>query len=295
MSTLGKRLISRAEPRSLALETTLLVHGVPRASALPLARELGALAREAGASAAIVGVVRGRPVVGMNDDELEEMLAQPSMPKANSANLGALMHRGEWGATSVSATMELAAAAGLMVFATGGLGGVHRGYGERWDASADLAALARFPVAVVASGVKSLLDVVSTREALETLGVPVIGFGCDEFPAFVVRQSGAGVDARFDDVTDLARYLRSEVSRTGRGALVANPIPKEAAIEPSQFERWLQEAEASVRDRRAPGRAVTPLLLEALERVSGGATVRANLALIRENVRLGARLAGASV
>ncbi len=293
MTTLGKRLISRAEPRSLALETTLLAHGVPRPSALPLAGELAAIAREAGAVAALIGLVRGRPVVGMTDEELGEMLALSSVPKANSANLGALMHRGQWGATSVSATMELAAAAGLLVFATGGIGGVHKGFANRWDVSADLAALARFPMAVVSSGVKSLLDVVSTREALETLGVPVIGFGCDEFPAFFARSSGTSVDARFDDVADLSHFLRSEISRTGRGVLVANPIPESDAIEPAQFERWLKEAEDSVRASGVEGRRVTPLALEALHRVSGGATLRANLSLVRENVRLGARIAAA--
>ena len=186
-------IINRSTPHAVALETTLLVHGVPKDAARPLAAELDSIITAHGARPATVGVVGGRGVVGLNSEELSLLLEAPAVPKANTGNLGLLLRSGSHAATTVSATMELAAGAGVRVFATGGIGGVHKNYGARWDVSADLAALTRFPVAVVASGVKNLLDVVATREMLETLGVPVIGFGSDRFPAFYRRESEAGV------------------------------------------------------------------------------------------------------
>lgn len=273
----------------LALETTILTHGVPRENALALAEELAAIARSHGATPALVGLFRGEPVVGMSDEQLRSVLATPDVPKVNTSNLGVLMHRRSHGSTTVATTMELAAGAGVRVFSTGGIGGVHKGYGTHLDISADLIALTRFPVAVVASGVKSILDVVATRELLETLGVPVVGFGCDEFPAFYLRASGARVDARFDDASDLARFLDAEMRRTGKGVLVANPIPAADELPGARFAEWLAAAEREAR----PGREATPTTLAALHRLSGGATLRANLALIRSNTALGARLAAA--
>lgn len=284
-------LINRAGPRAIALETTLLCHGVPRGEGAALARELTAIVEREGAEAAVVGIVRGRPIVGLNDAELGELLSAERVEKANTSNLGVLMHRGVHAATTVSATMELAAAAGARVFATGGIGGVHRGYGERWDVSADLVALTRFPVAVVTSGVKSLLDVESTREMLETLGVPVVGFGTDRFPAFYLRESAARVDARFDDAAALGRFVAAELARTGRGLVIANPIPAADQISSADWERWLAEATARAGGVGAEGRDVTPAVLSALHEVSGGATLRANLALVKENARVAARVA----
>lgn len=294
------RVERRAGSGEVALETTLVVHGVPRANAMGVARELSAAVRAGGdVGAALVGVCGGRAVVGMDEAELGEMLTRADLPgggpgdgvtKVNTSNLGLLLHRGGWGATTVSATMEIAAAAGLCVFATGGLGGVHRGYGTRLDISSDLAALARFPVAVVASGVKSLLDVEATREALETLGVPVVGYRTDVFPAFYLRESEAGVDGRFDDVRELAGYVRRELARTGRGVLVVNPVPEGHAVEPGEWAGWLAEAE-----RRAAGtvgRGVTPRVLAGLHEVSGGRTLEVNVALAVSNARLAGGIAG---
>lgn len=278
-----------AASNRLALESTILTHGVPRENALALAEELAGIARLNGATPTLVGLFRGEPVVGMNDAQLREVLATPDVPKVNTSNLGVLMHRRSHGSTTVATTMELASAAGVRVFSTGGIGGVHKGYGTHLDISADLIALTRFPVAVVASGVKSILDVVATRELLETLGVPVVGFGCDEFAAFYLRSSGARVDARFDDIGDLARFLNAEMVRTGRGVLVANPIPAAEELPPARFSEWLSAAEQEAR----PGREATPTTLAALHRLSGGATLKANLALIRANTALGAQLAGA--
>ncbi|HEX8876454.1 MAG TPA: pseudouridine-5'-phosphate glycosidase [Phycisphaerales bacterium] len=273
----------------LALETTILTHGVPRENALALAEDLAAIARSHGAIPALVGLFRGEPVVGMSDEQLRAVLATTDVPKVNTSNLGVLMHRRSHGSTTVATTMELAAGAGVRVFSTGGIGGVHKGYGTHMDISADLIALTRFPVAVVASGVKSILDVVATRELLETLGVPVVGFGCDAFPAFYLRSSGARVDARFDDVNDLARFIDAEMRRTGKGVLVANPIPEADELPQARFGEWLAAAEREAK----PGREATPTTLAALHRLSEGATLRANLALIRSNTALGARLAAA--
>lgn len=289
--TVPLQIVNRAGPAPVALETTLLAHGVPRDRGLPLAHELGEVVRRRGANPAIVGIIDGGAVVGMNDAELSRMLRAANVPKVNTSNLGIVIHRRSHGATTVSATMELAAAAGVRVFATGGIGGVHRHYGSRWDISADLAALARFPVAVVASGVKSLLDVESTREALETLGVPVVGFGTDRFPAFYLRHSGAGVDARFDEVADLARFASTELKRSGRGVLITNPIPEAEEISPARWDEWLEEAQRRVASSPVAGRDMTPALLSHLHEVSGGATLRANLALVRSNADLAARIA----
>jgi pseudouridine-5'-phosphate glycosidase len=189
--------------------------------------------------------------------------------------------------------MELAARAGLSVFATGGLGGVHMGYGQRLDISADLAAFTRFPVAVVTSGVKSILDVVSTREALETLGVCVVGFRTDRFPAFYLRESEAGVDARFDDERELAAFLKAELARAGRGVVVANPIPAEHELPRDLWQAWLAQAVSDTAELAASGRDVTPALLGRLHALSGGRTLAANIELVKSNARLAARLAAA--
>jgi pseudouridine-5'-phosphate glycosidase len=231
----------------------------------------------------------------MSEAELSAMLGGGPVEKANTANLGAAVFRGLWAATTVATTMELAAAAGVRVFATGGIGGVHRGYGEHLDISSDLAAFTRFPVAVVTSGVKSLLDVRATREALETLGVPVVGYRTDRFPAFYLRDGGCGVDARFDDAAELARFAASEMARTGRGLVIAYPIPAEAELDPEAWRGWLAEAAARAEAEGVTGRAVTPRVLALLNEVSSGATLAANLALVRSDAALAGRLAAAMV
>ncbi|MEM8835005.1 MAG: pseudouridine-5'-phosphate glycosidase [Planctomycetota bacterium] len=276
---------------AVALETTLLVHGVPTRDASALARRLGDAVRTAGAHPAIVGVVSGEPIVGVDERQLDALLSAPDVPKANTSNLGVLMVRGSHAATTVSTTMELAASAGVRVFATGGLGGVHPGYGDAWDVSSDLLAFTRFPVAVVASGVKSILDVVSTREMLESLGVPVVGWRTDDFPAFYRRTSGTRVDARFDEIDELGAFVRTELARTGRGIVVANPVPAEAEISAEDWERWLREASSRASANGAHARDLTPTLLAALHEVSAGATLRTNIELACSNAALAGRLA----
>ena len=282
------RLIKRVSSRAVALETTLMVHGVPHASSLGLATELDEIVRGEGSVPALIGVVDGKPVVGMNRDELESMLSGGAVPKVNTANLGHALHAGYSAATTVSTTMELAAYAGLRVFATGGIGGVHRGYGEHLDISADLVAFTRYPIAVVTSGVKSILDVRATREALESLGVTVVGFGTDVFPAFYLRDGGCGVDVRIDDPDELASFVRAELPRTGRGIVIANPIPEEHEIDRADWSAWLSEATARAEASGATGRGVTPAVLAGLHEVSGGRTLSANIELVKSNARVAA-------
>jgi pseudouridine-5'-phosphate glycosidase len=284
------RVVSRVPPaaHAVALETTLLLHGVPKSESPALAADLAEIVRTHGAHPAIVGVVGGVPTVGLTDAELGLLLAADKVTKVNTSNLGVAIHRKTHAATTVSTTMELAAAAGVRVFATGGLGGVHTNLAAHLDVSADLAAFTRFPVAVVTSGVKSLLDVEGTREVLETLGVPVVGYRTDRFPAFYLRESAATVDARFDDHADLARFVATEMSRTGRGVVVCNPIPAGDAIRADDWHAWLAAAEGKVGS--TAGRDATPRLLAALHEVSRGETLRANLALVRSNADLAARI-----
>lgn len=263
----------------------------------------------------LVGLLSGVPVVGMNEVQLDELLtAQPgAVGKVNTSNLGIAMARRRHGATTVSTTMELAAGAGVSVFATGGIGGVHFAdspQNEReedshpaaigaLDISSDLYAFTRFPVAVIASGVKSILDVAGTREMLETLGVPVVGFRTDDFPAFYLRKADnatvAPLDARFDDVAELAAFVRHELSRSRRGLLICNPIPREHELRFADWQRWLNESRQLVAAAGATGRDVTPRLLGALHSVSSGATLRANIALVKANAALAGQLARAMV
>jgi pseudouridine-5'-phosphate glycosidase len=285
------QVLNRAGPNAVALETTLLLHGVPKQDAAPLARELSKIVQDRGAAPGLIGVLAGQPIAGLTTQELETLLEAQKVQKANTANLGALIHAKQHAATTVSTTMELAAHAGIRLFATGGIGGVHTNYAQHLDISADLLALTRFPVAVVASGVKSILDVPATRELLETLGVPVIGFATDAFPAFYLRETNPPlpVDARFDSPKDLAAFVAAELARTNRAILIANPIPPEHEINPRDWDRWLAAAtHAAAQNIR--GRDLTPFLLDHLHRLSSGATLRANIALIKSNTALAADL-----
>lgn len=301
--------LSLPSPPFVALETTLLAHGVPKGQGLPLAQRLAQTIRARGAEPAVVAVIGGIAKAHLSDDELARLLelsaaADPiggggGVRKVNTANLGVALFRKLNAATTVSTTMELAARAGLHVFATGGLGGVHHPAApasNAFDISADLHALTRFPVCVVASGVKSILDVPATREVLETLGVPVIGFQTEDFPCFYLRSHPDTrvnpCDARFDDPAELASFVRFEMARTNRAVLVVNPIPKQHEIKPDQWRTWLSAAEAKVKSLAdAAGRDATPALLAALHEVSQGATLKANIELVVNNADLAAQIA----
>ena len=273
----------------VALETTLVTHGFPRSEGLELAGALEGEVRRQGAVPATIGVLEGALRVGLSRGELERLAAE-DVAKLGPANLGARIASGRPGSTTVGATLIAAAAARIRVFATGGIGGVHRG--DAFDISADLLALARHPVAVVCAGAKAVLDLPRTREALETLGVPVLGFGTDELPAFYRRSSGLPVDARFDSVGTLAAAVASHFALdTGAGALIGNPIPTADELDNELYESALSGALADAEATGVAGRDVTPFLLEELRRRTGGRTLESNRALLLSNARLAGQLA----
>jgi pseudouridylate synthase len=269
----------------VALETTLVAHGFPPGEGVAVGREAEQSVREGGAVPATIGVLDGRIRVGLRPDELERFGADAS--KAGARDLAVCVARGVVGATTVGGTLAVVRAARLRVMATGGLGGVHRGWTEHPDVSADLAELARTQVVVVSAGVKSLLDVPATTEALETLGVPVLGWRTDELPLFYAAHGGPAVSARVESADEVARVARGHWELGGGGILVARP-PDESLddVEP-MIEEALREAE----ERDVRGKQVTPFVLGYLHERSGGRTLRANRALIVQNARLAAELA----
>ncbi len=281
----------------VALESTLIAHGLPWPLNLETARAAEAAVRAEGAVPATIAVCRGRPAVGLDGAELEHLARASGVRKASRRDLAAAVVRGEWAATTVAATMALAHRAGVRVFATGGIGGVHpqpAGQpGRALDVSADLYELARTPVAVVCAGAKSILDLPATLEVLETLGVPVIGYRTDEFPAFYLTGSGQPVGARAESPEDAAALLRAHWELGGAGAVLAQPPPAEAALAPDVFAEALVRAEGEAAEARVCGPALTPFLLHRLALATGGRTLQVNQALIVANARLAARVAGA--
>jgi pseudouridine-5'-phosphate glycosidase len=276
----------------VALESTLIAHGLPRPLNLDTARQAEAVVRQEGAVPATIAVLRGMPTIGLSDDELRELAHADGVVKASSRDLGAAIAQQRTAATTVAATMSLAHRAGIRVFATGGIGGVHRGAEQTGDVSADLTELARTPVAVVCAGAKSILDLPRTLEMLETLAVPVVGYRTDEFPAFYVRSSGLPVSARVDSPGEAAALLSAHWALGGAGVVLAQPLDT-AALDRDEFETALAEAERQAADQQIRGPALTPFLLARLAEITGGRTLLANQALIIANARLAARVARA--
>ena len=278
----------------VALETTLVTHGFPHPDGLGIAVELETAVTAAGAQPATIGIVDGRIRVGLDHTELEQLATCGRAAKLNLSNLAAHLIPGSYGSTTVAATLLVAHRAGIRVFATGGIGGVHRNAGETGDISADLTALARFPIAVVCAGAKAVLDLPRTLELLETLGVPVFGYGTDEFPAFYARDSGLPVDRRFDDITPLAQAVRAHFTLDGgTGIVVANPIDREHELPRSIWRPAIERALADATREGIRGRDVTPFLLERLRQLTEGASVFSNRALLINNARLAGQLAAA--
>ena len=276
----------------VALETTLVTHGLPHPDGVTTAMSLEQIVREAGATPATIGIIGGSIRIGLTPAELEQLATTPNVAKINLSNLAAALASGQPGSTTVAATMFAARASGIRVFATGGIGGVHRNASESGDVSADLTALARIPVAVVSAGAKAILDLPRTVEMLETLGVPVFGFRTDEFPAFYRRSTGLPVDRRYDSITDLASAVRLHLSLgLGTGVLIANPIPMADEMPSELYDRALHTALSEAETQRIRGRAVTPFLLERMHAVTAGESVRANVALLRHNAHVAAALA----
>jgi pseudouridine-5'-phosphate glycosidase len=276
----------------VALETTLVTHGLPQPDGVRVAIGLEDTVRRAGAVPATIGVMTGKIHVGMGRAELEQLAATANVTKLNLSNFAASLAAGESGSTTVAATMFVAQRAGIRVFATGGIGGVHRGSAESGDVSADLIALSRFQVAVVCAGAKAILDLPKTVEMLETLGVPVLGFGTDEFPAFYRRNSGLRVDRRCNDVAALAAAVRAHFDLDfDTGVVIGNPIPAADELPQDVYERALSSALTAVSAEGIKGRAVTPFLLERMRVLTDGKSVSVNEALLVNNARVAAQLA----
>jgi pseudouridine-5'-phosphate glycosidase len=282
----------RAGRPVVALESTLIAHGLPWPLNLETARAAEAAVREEGATPATVGVWKGRPTVGLAGDELEHLARSPDVRKASRRDLAAAAAQQADAAVTVAATMYLAHKAGVHVFATGGIGGVHPiSEGDPPDVSADLFELARTPVAVVCAGAKSILDLPATLEMLESYGVPVVGYATDSFPGFYLQSSGLPVAGRVDSPAEAAALLTAHWALDGAGVVLAQPAPEDAALHPGEFADALEQAEALARAAKVRGWALTPFLLARLADLTGGATLRANQALVLANARLAAQVA----
>jgi pseudouridine-5'-phosphate glycosidase len=283
----------------VALESTLIAHGLPWPLNLETARAAEAAVRAEGAVPATIAVWHGRPTIGLQDGELEYLASTPDVRKASRRDLAAAVAQGACAATTVAATLALAHRAGLRVFATGGIGGVHPapalapGSQRNGDVSADLPELARTPLAVVCAGAKSILDLPTTLEMLETYGVPVVGYGTEEFPAFYLATSGLPVSARVDSPPEAAALLQAHWSLGGAGVVLAQPLPAAVALEPALFAVALARAEHRAAEAAVRGPALTPFLLAQLAELTEGRTWQANQALIVSNARLAARVAQA--
>jgi pseudouridylate synthase len=277
----------------VALESTIIAHGLPRSRNLGVARELEAAVRAAGAVPATIAVLDGDPRIGLDEDGLER-IASTDMAKLSVRDLPLATARGADGATTVAATAHLAAHAGIRVFATGGLGGVHRGARESWDESADLLALARTPITVVAAGVKSILDVGATLERLETLGVSVAGWRTSRFPGFYLTDGGFDLDWRVDGADEVAAAMAAADALGVEGALVvANPVDAAQQLDPAEHERVLAEGLEHARAAGVTGKAVTPFLLDHLHRATEGRSLEVNIAVARSNASVAGAIAAA--
>lgn len=284
--------LARGRP-VVALESTLISHGLPRPQNLDVAHEVEAAVREGGALPATVALVAGEARVGLDESSLRVIAAGEDVVKCGVRDLAPAAARGRHGATTVAATAHLAARAGIRLFATGGLGGVHRGARESWDESADLNALARTRIVVVCSGVKSILDVGATLERLESLGVSVLGYRTDHFPGFYLADSGHPVPWRANSTREVAQILaeQDELGTSGGGTVVANPLPPGEALDPVLHDRILSAGLDRAEREGITGKDVTPYLLDHLHRETGGASLRANVRLVVRNARLAAEIA----
>ena len=283
----------------VALESTIISHGMPYPDNVAMAREVEDIIRDGGATPATIAVLDGVPRIGLSGDQLEVLGSHPEVTKVSVRDLPYVVARGAHGATTVASTMRLAALAGIRVFVTGGLGGVHQGAESSMDVSADLTELGRTDVAVVCAGVKSILDIGRTLEVLETLGVPVVGVGSDEFPSFFSRRSGVrapmavpGIEGGAAD--ELAAMMRAkwDLGLPG-GVVIANPVPESDEIPADEMQSFIDEALADSRRLGITGKDITPYLLGRIVEITGGRSLATNIALVRHNARLGAAVARA--
>lgn len=276
----------------VALESTIISHGMPYPKNVETAREVEQIVRDGGAVPATIAVLDGVPRIGLDDAQLDVLGSDESVRKVSIRDLPYVVAKGAHGATTVASTMRLAALAGIRVFVTGGIGGVHRGGESSMDISADLTELSLTDVAVVSAGVKSLLDIGRTLEVLETLGVPVVTVGSDDFPSFYSRSSGFRSPLRLDTAAEIAAAMRAkwDLGLAG-GIIVANPIPEADEIPESEISILISRAVTEAERQGITGAAITPYLLGRIVELSGGDSLRANIALVKNNAAFGAELA----
>ncbi|MBR3874639.1 MAG: pseudouridine-5'-phosphate glycosidase [Clostridia bacterium] len=277
----------------VALESTIISHGMPYPQNVETALNVEKIIREAGAIPATIAIIKGKITVGLSADEIEYLGKKGlSVIKASRRDLPVLLARGEDGATTVTTTMIGAALAGVRVFATGGIGGVHRGAETTMDISADLEELAQTPVMVICAGAKSILDLGLTLEYLETKGVPVIGYQTEELPAFYTRKSGFKVDYRMDTAKEIADAFRVKLDMgLAGGMLVTNPIPEEYSMDPDYINKNIADAIEECDRLGIKGKETTPFLLDKIQKLTGGDSLKSNIQLVFNNARLGAQVA----
>lgn len=279
---------------TVALESTIITHGMPYPQNVEMAVSVETLIRDAGATPATIAVLDGTLHIGLERDQLEDLAQRDTAMKVSRADIGYAISQRETAATTVAATMIAAAHAGIHVFATGGIGGVHRGADQSFDISADLEELAQTPVITVCAGAKAILDIPKTLEVLETKGVPVIGFGTDEFPAFWSRDSGLPAPLRLDTAKQVAALLKTrQALGLAGGILVANPIPSPAEIERETIEAFILTALQDAEAQGITGKEVTPFLLQRIFDLSAGRSLEANIALVKSNALVAAQIARA--
>jgi pseudouridylate synthase len=282
----------------VALESTVIAHGLPAPHNLQTAQQCEQAVSASGAQPATIGIIAGRPVIGLDSEQLQAIATHSSVAKVNLANLAAVLAGQGWGATTVAATLHLARRAGLKVFATGGIGGVHRGapnsYEASFDVSADLTALARYPLVTVCAGAKAILDLPKTLEVLETLGVPVVGYQTGELPAFYSRSSGLKLDLHVNTAAEVAAIARTHWQLGFQTAvLVVAPIPAEAEIPAAEINQFIDAALREAAQQHITGKAVTPFLLSRIAEQTQGRALQANIALLRNNAQIAGEIAQA--
>ncbi|MEW8998098.1 MAG: pseudouridine-5'-phosphate glycosidase [Thermoanaerobacter sp.] len=291
MSKEVKEAMEEGKP-VVALESTIISHGMPYPENIETAKTLENIIREHGAIPATIAIINGRIKIGLSEEELEFMGTSKEILKASRRDLPVVLAKGLSAATTVSATMICANLAGIKVFVTGGIGGVHRGAEQTFDISADLQELANTDVAVVCAGAKAILDLPRTLEYLETFGVPVVGFKTSEFPAFYTRESGLKVDYKVDDEIEAAKIIKTkwDLGLKG-GVLIANPIPKEYALDKTYIDKAIEDALYEAEKRNIKGKEITPFLLDKIKDLTQGKSLKANIELVKNNAHVGAKIA----
>ncbi len=276
----------------VALESTIISHGMPYPRNVETALEVERIIREHGAVPCTIGIIDGEGVVGMSPEEIEEFGKRKGIAKVSRRDLPIIMAEKKWGATTVATTMILAAAAGIEVFVTGGIGGVHRGAQQTFDISADLQELAKTNVTVVSAGAKAILDLPLTMEVLETLGVPVLGYQTEELPAFYTRKSGLKVDYAIKDTKDAAKIIKAKRDlKLDGGVLITNPIPEEYSMDPEVINKAIDEAVKEMDAQGIKGKDCTPYLLAKIAEITGGSSLDSNIQLVYNNAAVGAEIA----